>query len=146
MKYLGNCVTSPKRNCIKAEMKNSRFTCWGASCTVAPELLSSVKTFEVTRLTVSISRNSSVSPTLKNKLGHIFRQHVISPTPLEPSVNRGGGAVHHIWHGLPKIPLLPHECTLRIKLEMHSGQTTTVHPLHSSSKHLRKKMIYKKNI
>lgn len=90
MKYLEFCVTSLKRNCIKAEMKKGRFTCWGTSCTAASELWETCQDCEVTRITFSVSQKNLVSSALKNKLRHIFCQHVISTTPLEPSVNSGG--------------------------------------------------------
>ncbi len=124
MKYLENCVTSLKGNCIKAEMKNCRSTCWGISRAVAPGLLSELKTrrdCEVTRLTVSVFHRIAwlgLPPPWKNKLRHIFHQHVISPTPLEPSVNRGKQFITSDM-GFPK----SHYCYLsahwvtRIKLE-----------------------------
>lgn len=50
MKYLENYLTSLKRNHIKGEMRNSRLTCRGASCTVAPELLSPERTQKHVRI------------------------------------------------------------------------------------------------
>lgn len=102
MRYLENCVTSLKRNCIKAEMKHYTGTCCGTSCSVAPELTNSVRAWSMSRLQgnkiyyLAVLQNSMDSCTPKKKRKKkktntdLSFTSMLSPQPpLNPSVNRG---------------------------------------------------------
>lgn len=89
MEYLENCVTSLKRMCIKAEMKNCRSTCCCTARTAAPELLSNMPALQGNKAKGFVELHELPHPKRNNQLRRVFHQHVISPTPPNSSVNLG---------------------------------------------------------